>query len=118
MGCCILAHCRTTHFIVGSSLDRRDYSHSLWTWPEVRIVNCHNCFLRTNSSTRDWGDNVVGRTLEQYLCAPEIDVVFTWVNGSDPRFIACTFLCWLLDCLLTEFDKFHNCIDPLIDSPQ
>lgn len=30
------------------------------------------------------GDNLAGRAFEQ-LCAPPIDVVYTWVNGSDPE---------------------------------
>ncbi|KAL6078212.1 N-acetylglucosamine-1-phosphate transferase subunits alpha and beta [Balamuthia mandrillaris] len=36
---------------------------------------------------RDWGNNIVGRSFEDNLCAPEIDVVYTWVNGSDPRLL-------------------------------
>jgi hypothetical protein len=30
---------------------------------------------------------VVGRCFERELCPEEIDVVYTWVNGSDPRHV-------------------------------
>tara|TARA_A100001015_G_scaffold311207_1_gene414002 strand:+ start:592 stop:816 length:225 start_codon:yes stop_codon:yes gene_type:complete len=32
-----------------------------------------------------FSDNIVGKNFEEELCAPAIDVVYTWVNGSDPR---------------------------------
>eukprot|EP01087_Luapelamoeba_hula_P016073 TRINITY_DN4908_c0_g2_i3.p1 TRINITY_DN4908_c0_g2~~TRINITY_DN4908_c0_g2_i3.p1 ORF type:complete len:1115 (-),score=138.63 TRINITY_DN4908_c0_g2_i3:111-3455(-) len=36
-------------------------------------------------STRDWADNLGTQSFQEALCGPEIDVVFTWVNGSDPK---------------------------------
>eukprot|EP01090_Pellita_catalonica_P003392 TRINITY_DN1305_c0_g1_i1.p1 TRINITY_DN1305_c0_g1~~TRINITY_DN1305_c0_g1_i1.p1 ORF type:complete len:1052 (-),score=178.20 TRINITY_DN1305_c0_g1_i1:110-3265(-) len=37
---------------------------------------------------RDWEDNIAGRSLAHIMMPPEIDAVYTWVNGSDPRLIA------------------------------
>eukprot|EP01127_Copromyxa_protea_P003779 TRINITY_DN1356_c0_g3_i1.p1 TRINITY_DN1356_c0_g3~~TRINITY_DN1356_c0_g3_i1.p1 ORF type:complete len:957 (-),score=219.28 TRINITY_DN1356_c0_g3_i1:368-3238(-) len=34
--------------------------------------------------SRNWEDNI-GGSCYQGLCAPVIDIVYTWVNGSDPR---------------------------------
>eukprot|EP01133_Synstelium_polycarpum_P003476 gene3476-3966_t len=36
---------------------------------------------------RDFGDNVGGRNFQSVLCAEPIDIVYTWVNGSDPLLI-------------------------------
>ena len=34
-------------------------------------------------------DNIVGKSFQSRLCLPQpIDVVYTWVNGSDPKLIA------------------------------
>lgn len=34
-------------------------------------------------------DNIAGRTFEERMCLPlPIDVVYTWVNGSDPQLLA------------------------------
>ncbi|KYQ88805.1 putative glycophosphotransferase [Tieghemostelium lacteum] len=35
----------------------------------------------------DFSDNIIGKDLEQLLCSQPIDVVYTWVNGSDPNLI-------------------------------
>eukprot|EP01059_Diplonema_ambulator_P003086 TRINITY_DN12724_c0_g1_i1.p1 TRINITY_DN12724_c0_g1~~TRINITY_DN12724_c0_g1_i1.p1 ORF type:complete len:1088 (+),score=329.81 TRINITY_DN12724_c0_g1_i1:47-3310(+) len=36
------------------------------------------------SSERDFNGNIGGRSYENFLCHEPIDVVYTWVNGSDP----------------------------------
>eukprot|EP01064_Diplonema_japonicum_P009987 TRINITY_DN17370_c0_g1_i1.p1 TRINITY_DN17370_c0_g1~~TRINITY_DN17370_c0_g1_i1.p1 ORF type:complete len:1079 (+),score=253.70 TRINITY_DN17370_c0_g1_i1:51-3287(+) len=36
------------------------------------------------ASERDFNDNIARRSYEGYLCQEPIDVVYTWVNGSDP----------------------------------
>ena len=33
----------------------------------------------------DYFDNLVERSFEDRMCLPPVDVVYTWVNGSDPR---------------------------------
>lgn len=33
---------------------------------------------------KDWRDNL-GDTCYNGVCAPTIDIVYTWVNGSDPK---------------------------------
>ena len=40
------------------------------------IVCPHRCQF-------DWKDNLRGRSFESFLCHEPIDVVYTWVNGSD-----------------------------------
>lgn len=35
--------------------------------------------------TRDWTDNIAGQSYYDSLCAQPIDIVYTWVNGSDPK---------------------------------
>eukprot|EP01028_Stygiella_incarcerata_P010817 TRINITY_DN581_c0_g2_i1.p1 TRINITY_DN581_c0_g2~~TRINITY_DN581_c0_g2_i1.p1 ORF type:complete len:1327 (-),score=320.26 TRINITY_DN581_c0_g2_i1:960-4940(-) len=37
--------------------------------------------------SHDFKDNIADFSFEYELCAPAIDVVFTWVNGSDPNHI-------------------------------
>eukprot|EP00762_Andalucia_godoyi_P002468 ANDGO_02653.mRNA.1 Exopolysaccharide phosphotransferase SCO2594 len=34
---------------------------------------------------RVFSDNIAGKSFESELCSPEIDIVYTWVNGKDPR---------------------------------
>eukprot|EP00754_Rhynchopus_humris_P014812 Rhum_TRINITY_DN14409_c8_g2::Rhum_TRINITY_DN14409_c8_g2_i1::g.88349::m.88349/K08239/GNPTAB; UDP-N-acetylglucosamine-lysosomal-enzyme len=36
------------------------------------------------SSSRHFHENIAGRTYEDFLCHEPVDVVYTWVNGSDP----------------------------------
>mmetsp|Transcript_10120 Transcript_10120/g.24916 ORF Transcript_10120/g.24916 Transcript_10120/m.24916 type:complete len:995 (-) Transcript_10120:135-3119(-) len=43
------------------------------------------CHLVEGTCAARFSDNIVGRSFEKELCAPVIDVVYTWVNGSDPR---------------------------------
>lgn len=38
-----------------------------------------------NADHIDWKDNLVGKSFSHYLSHPPIDIVYTWVNGSDPR---------------------------------
>eukprot|EP01130_Rhizamoeba_saxonica_P004675 TRINITY_DN1897_c0_g2_i1.p1 TRINITY_DN1897_c0_g2~~TRINITY_DN1897_c0_g2_i1.p1 ORF type:complete len:829 (+),score=172.96 TRINITY_DN1897_c0_g2_i1:53-2488(+) len=33
----------------------------------------------------DWQDNIGGVSYQDLLCSEPIDIVYTWVNGSDPR---------------------------------
>ena len=34
-------------------------------------------------------DNIAGRSFEERMCLPlPIDIVYTWVNGSDPQLLA------------------------------
>lgn len=37
---------------------------------------------------RDFVDNIKGASYEPRLCSQEIDIVYTWVNGSDPQLLA------------------------------
>lgn len=37
------------------------------------------------SCRRDYADNLVGKSFEEQMCLPAVDVVYTWVNGSDER---------------------------------
>ena len=43
---------------------------------------CNRC------SQSDFFDNLRGTSFEDKLCQPTIDVVYTWVNGSDERLLA------------------------------
>ena len=43
-----------------------------------------NITYPTWTSKRDFRDNIAKRSFEDYLCHEPIDVVYTWVNGSDP----------------------------------
>jgi hypothetical protein len=36
-------------------------------------------------SAFNFGDNLVGKSFQQRMCLSSYDVVYTWVNGSDPR---------------------------------
>jgi UDP-N-acetylglucosamine-lysosomal-enzyme len=36
-------------------------------------------------SDNDFADNLVESSFEGRLCLPKVDIVYTWVNGSDPR---------------------------------
>lgn len=45
------------------------------------------------SCAAGYGDNLAGSSFEGRLCMPKIDVVYTWVNGSDPKLIeGCTLI--------------------------
>lgn len=35
----------------------------------------------------DYFDNIGHTDMSDYLCYPVIDVVYTWVNGSDPKWL-------------------------------
>eukprot|EP01062_Namystynia_karyoxenos_P059032 TRINITY_DN50464_c0_g1_i1.p1 TRINITY_DN50464_c0_g1~~TRINITY_DN50464_c0_g1_i1.p1 ORF type:complete len:1186 (+),score=394.65 TRINITY_DN50464_c0_g1_i1:139-3696(+) len=48
-----------------------------------RILNTHLVRPRPTSA-RDFRGNIAGRSHEDWLCGEPIDVVYTWVNGSDP----------------------------------
>uniref|UniRef100_A0A6B2KXE3 EF-hand domain-containing protein n=1 Tax=Arcella intermedia TaxID=1963864 RepID=A0A6B2KXE3_9EUKA len=37
------------------------------------------------SLSSKWTDNIAFKSFEEQLCAEPIDIVYTWVNGSDPR---------------------------------
>lgn len=37
------------------------------------------------SAISSFMDNIAGIDERKILCSPEIDIVYTWVNGSDPR---------------------------------
>lgn len=39
----------------------------------------------TGCRERNYLDNLAGKSFESRLCLPEVDIVYTWVNGSDPR---------------------------------
>lgn len=38
-----------------------------------------------NADHVNWKDNLVGKSFFDSLAFPPIDIVYTWVNGSDPR---------------------------------
>ena len=55
------------------------YSPPIWRPPPpVTAEDDVHCAAR-------FADNLAGRSFQEELCAPEFDVVYTWVNGSDPR---------------------------------
>jgi hypothetical protein len=43
---------------------------------------------RYQCTTRQYRDNLKGVSFEGMLSYGPIDVVYTWVNGSDPRWLA------------------------------
>ncbi|GAB5031142.1 n-acetylglucosamine-1-phosphotransferase subunits alpha beta-like [Nannochloropsis oceanica] len=43
---------------------------------------------RRECTTRRFADNIAHKTFESVLSYDSIDVVYTWVNGSDPRWLA------------------------------
>jgi len=44
--------------------------------------------IRYHCTRRNYKDNISGRNFEEMLSYGPIDVVYTWVNGSDPRWLA------------------------------
>ena len=44
--------------------------------------------FRSTCNRMDYFDNIRGESFEERLCLPVFDVVYTWVNGSDPRLLA------------------------------
>jgi hypothetical protein len=59
----------------------------LWVFASAPAPVCLNC------SRRDFHDNLAGRQFEERQCLPVIDVVYTWVNGSDPWLQVCVCVC-------------------------
>jgi hypothetical protein len=50
----------------------------------IRIIsNCIGALEKEGNGTITIGEKTV--VIHNTLCVPEIDVVYTWVNGSDPR---------------------------------
>lgn len=49
---------------------------------------CGHCFLRGCSPDDSFQDNIGNVDTKSRLSYPRIDVVYTWVNGSDPRWRA------------------------------
>lgn len=43
--------------------------------------------VRYHCTVRDYRDNLAGVSQELLLSYGPIDVVYTWVNGSDPRWL-------------------------------
>jgi hypothetical protein len=54
---------------------------------------CNRC------ARSDFYNNLRGTSFEDKLCQPTIDVVYTWVNGSDDRLLAGTFISQMLGLL-------------------
>jgi len=55
-----------------------NFGESLTTWSAEKYAAVVNSF----------SDNVVGQSYRRRLCLPiPIDIVYTWVNGSDPRML-------------------------------
>ena len=46
----------------------------------LRVANS----LFSHQFRRDWINNLAGTSFQDSLCSPEVDVVYTWVNGTDP----------------------------------
>lgn len=44
------------------------------------------------SSSRVVTDNIAGRNMEEAMVFKAVDIVYTWVNGSDPRHAKGSFL--------------------------
>ena len=58
------------------------YSPPIWRPPPpVTAEDDVHCAAR-------FADNLAGRSFQEELCAPEFDVVYTWVNGSDAKWQA------------------------------
>jgi len=56
-----------------------NFGESLTAWSAEKYAAVMNSF----------GDNVVGQSFRGRLCLPiPIDIVYTWVNGSDPRLLS------------------------------
>lgn len=51
-------------------------------------VDISNIVFRTDTAGLTFSDNIGGRSFARELCPEPIDVVYTWVNGSDPRLAA------------------------------
>lgn len=57
------------------------------THPNPPHAHTHT-HARHECTSRRYGDNIGGRNFESVLSYGPIDVVYTWVNGSDPRWLA------------------------------
>ncbi|KAK5580536.1 hypothetical protein RB653_000556 [Dictyostelium firmibasis] len=58
----------------------------LYTDSSLTPSNVYNQKLPILSQSY-WEDNVGGKSYQNILCSQPIDVVYTWVNGSDPKLI-------------------------------
>eukprot|EP00808_Paulinella_micropora_P024476 g15461.t1 len=57
-------------------------------WTLNSLLGVIQAALRDPSSCSvDFTDNLVGRSFESRMTLPVVDVIYTWVNGSDPRLI-------------------------------
>lgn len=55
------------------------FGEAVFTWSSEKYAAVFNSYQ----------DNLVGKSFQTRLCSPlPIDVVYTWVNGSDPRLLA------------------------------
>lgn len=57
-------------------------------WTTTELVALHTGDAACPHCCSGSSDNIGGRSFAERLCAPPIDVVYTWVNGSDPLWLA------------------------------
>ncbi|GAM23564.1 hypothetical protein SAMD00019534_067390 [Acytostelium subglobosum LB1] len=51
------------------------------------LVSMYGVSTKTSHMINQMSDNVGGHNYQSILCAEPIDIVYTWVNGSDPQLI-------------------------------
>ena len=77
------------------AIQRRVYSVLTTRWGILFVLGCIVLTLNSTFHLFEWigtprlqnkfVDNIGGRSYEEQLCTNGIDIVYTWVNGSDPR---------------------------------
>eukprot|EP00041_Stephanoeca_diplocostata_P039414 m.1624021 g.1624021 ORF g.1624021 m.1624021 type:complete len:1659 (-) comp25387_c0_seq5:5707-10683(-) len=62
------------------------YGEKLIDWRQQKLIIKHVPLL---NDSNEYYDNIAGRSFAERMCLPlPIDIVYTWVNGSDPRLMA------------------------------
>jgi len=77
---CVIAGLLCIHAIVDSF-----HPISVKALGDQELTANQPCHLIEGTCAARFSDNIVGKSFEEELCAPVFDVVYTWVNGSDPR---------------------------------
>jgi len=54
--------------------------------PKVRKFKTRPSFFDSPPTNHSPSDNLIGRSFAHLTYMPEVDIVYTWVNGSDPKF--------------------------------
>lgn len=53
--------------------------------PHNEDAGNENEILSKLRASRTSTDNISGKNMEHIMAFPPVDIVYTWVNGSDPR---------------------------------